>query len=72
MVDAGVSMQAVMRKVYMYGNVVGIVRADKTGGDLLYFPQVPGGTAQEWLAVVIFETWPDWCAVGVALQAPTP
>lgn len=72
MADAGVTMQPVMRKVYLYGNIAGIVRADKTGGDLLYFPQVPGATAQEWLAVTIFETWPDWCAVGVALQAPAP
>lgn len=65
---AAVSMQAVMRKVYLYGNVSGIVRDDQQGGDLLHFPQVPGGAVKTWLVVNVLETWPDWCSVAVALQ----
>lgn len=65
---AGVSMQAVMRKVYLYGNVSGIVRDDQQGGDLLHFPLVPGGSVKTWLVVNVLEAWPDWCSVAVALQ----
>lgn len=65
---AAISMQAVMRKVYMYGDVSGIVRDEQQGGDLLHFPLVPGGAAKTWLVVSVFETWPDWCCVAVALQ----
>lgn len=62
------NITGVMRKVYLYGNWMGVVRADKTGGDILTFPQVPGATPQDWKIVNVFETWPDWCAVGVVLQ----
>lgn len=63
-----VNIEGLKRAVYMYGNTQGIVRADKKGGDLLYFPQVPQGTNYIWKVVVVFETWPDWCKVGVVLQ----
>lgn len=62
------NIQGVMRKVYLYGNWMGVVRADQKGGDVLTFPQVPGAVAQKWKLVTVFETWPDWCAVGVVLQ----
>lgn len=65
---ADLNIQGVMRKVYLYGNWGGVVRADKTGGDLLVFPQAPGDTEQEWKVVTVFETWADWCSVGVVLQ----
>lgn len=63
-----VNIEGLKRGVYMYGNTQGIVRADKKGGDLLYFPQVPQGTSYIWKVVVVFETWPDWSKVGVVLQ----
>lgn len=62
------NIQGVLRKVYAYGNWMGVVRADQKGGDLLTFSQVPGGAAQDWKVVTVFETWPDWCAIGVVLQ----
>lgn len=62
------NIQGVSRKVYLYGNWMGVVRADAKGGDLLNFPQVPGEPMQQWKAVTVFETWPDWCAIGVSLQ----
>lgn len=62
------NIQGVMRKVYLYGNWVGVVRTDKTGGDVLSFAQIPGGTVEDWKIVTVFETWDTWCAVGVVLQ----
>ncbi len=62
------NISGVMRKVYLYGNWMGVVRPDKTGGDVLTFSQIPGGAAQAWKLVHVFETWDDWCCVGVVLQ----
>lgn len=62
------NLQGVMRKVYLYGNWQGAIRADATGGDVLQFAQIPGGAAQNWKVVTVFESWPDWCSVGVVLQ----
>lgn len=64
-------VQGVRRAVYMYGNIQAINRPDNKGGDLLVFPEVPGGTPKVWLVACVFETWPDWCRVGVSLQVPT-
>lgn len=65
------NIEGIKRKVWMYGNTQGVVRADAKGGDILAFAQVPGGTVQYWKVVVVFETWPDWCSVGVVLQLNT-
>lgn len=65
---AAANLQSVDRKVYLYGNWMGVVRADQKGGDILTFSQIPGAAAQDWKVVTVFETWPDWCAVGVVLQ----
>jgi hypothetical protein len=62
------SIQGVMRTVYLYGKWSGIVRADKTGGDILNFPQMPGAPAQSWKVVNVKEQWPDWVCVIVVLQ----
>lgn len=64
------NIQGVDRKVYMYGDWGGPIRADQTGGDLLSFP-IPRdpNTMRDWKIVTVFETWPDWTAVGVVLQA---
>lgn len=73
--EALLNIQGLKRGVYMYGNTQGVDRSSMKGGDLLRFAQVPGGTVQTWLVVVVFETWPDWSKVGVVLQvdaaAPT-
>ncbi|MCM1513228.1 MAG: hypothetical protein NC112_09015 [Oxalobacter formigenes] len=66
-VDA-LNLQGTMRKVYLFGDVRAISRPDAEGGDLLLFPQVPGGEVQTWLVNVVSETWPGWCCVIVTLQ----
>ncbi len=65
------NIQGIFRTVYLYGNWVGIVRADSKGGDILKFPQVPGAVVQDWKIVNVKETWPDWCSVIVCLQTTT-
>ncbi len=62
------NISGIMRRVYLYGNWMGVVRGDKTGGDMVSFPQVPGGAQEEWKVVHVIETWPDWCSVAVVLQ----
>jgi len=64
----GLNMTGVMRSVYMYGNAAGVVRADQIGGDILVFPETPGGCNKNWLVTQVMETWPDWCRVIVTLQ----
>lgn len=67
-------MQGVHRTVYAYGDIEGIVRPELKGGDLLYFPIVPGGTVRTWLVAHVMESWvPDsagWCNVIATLQEP--
>lgn len=66
------NLQQVDRKVYMYGDWGGPIRADQTGGDLLQFPL--RGVMRTWKIVTVFETWgapigaDGWSAVGVVLQ----
>jgi hypothetical protein len=62
------NIQGELRKIYMYGNVQGVLRPSQEGGDLLTFAQIPGGTPQVWLTVTTLETWPDWCCVVACLQ----
>lgn len=66
------NMQGVMRAVYLFDNVQGVVRPDAKGGDLLIFPQMLGGAPQTWLVVAVLETWgveqSGWCKVAVNLQ----
>jgi hypothetical protein len=59
----GLNIQGVTRKAYCRGDVNGVVRASGQGGDLL---TLPDGTI--WLVATVFESWPDWSAVGLAQQ----
>lgn len=56
------NIQGVLRKVYFYGEVAGVIRASQEGGDLVIMD------GKNWLAVHPFEQWPDWCAVALCLQ----
>jgi len=67
----GLNIQGVLRSVHMRGNTQGVVRIAAKGGDLLYFPEVPGGTSRIWLVVKVLETWSDWSHVIVNLQTDT-
>lgn len=62
------NIQGVRRAIYLTGNVMGAVRVDNRGGDLIVFPT---GTLPEgdiWLAAQVLEAWPDWVKVAITLQ----
>lgn len=60
----GLNIQGTVRAAYLYGDVVGVVRPDQKGGDILAF------SGQLWLVVKVLETWPDWCKVVINYQGP--
>ncbi len=60
----GVAIQGVRRKIYINGQIDGLVRPDKKGGDLIT-TQADG---RKWLVVAVLEAWPNWTCVAVTLQ----
>ena len=57
------NIQGVRRKVYLSGEIDGLVRADNKGGDLITYPD-----GSVWKVAFITEQWPDWCAAVITLQ----
>lgn len=62
------NIQGVRRAVYLSGEVEGVVRVQKEGGDLLVFPQGTFPEGNTWLAAFVFEAWPDWRKICITLQ----
>lgn len=68
------NIQGIKRKIYMNGNVEGVDRAGKGGGDLIVFGTDAGTPAAlrgtTWLARLVLETWDasGWCCVAVTKQ----
>lgn len=58
----GLGIQGVLRSIHLNGDWRGIQRADKAGGDTILFND------HTWLVVWVYETWPDWSRVIVAMQ----
>ena len=56
-------IQGVRRKLYINGEVDGLVRAENKGGDLV---TLPDGTV--WKVAMIAEAWPDWTCAIITLQ----
>ena len=46
------NIQGIVSAAYLYGDINGLVRLDKKGGDLLTID------GQDWLIVVVLENWP--------------
>jgi hypothetical protein len=59
----GLNIQGIKSKIYINGHYNGLVRAAGKGGDLITMPN-----GDVWLVVIVLETWPDWCCVGVVMQ----
>lgn len=64
----GLNIQGERRAIYLEGFWSGVIRADSKGGDLLTFPEYPGGPDRLWLVVFVFEHWPQWSKLAVTLQ----
>ena len=58
----GNNIQGVLRSVHLDGDWRGIQRATQQGGDIMEF------NGHTWLVVWVFESWPDWSRVIVAMQ----
>lgn len=57
------NIQGQRRKIYINGEVDGLIRAGKKGGDLVITPN-----GEVWLVALVLEYWPDWCSFAVTLQ----
>lgn len=66
----GLNIQGERRKVYVFGFYAGVIRVDDRGGDIMTFPEYPGGPSRSWLVAFVFESWPDWCSLALTLQNP--
>jgi hypothetical protein len=64
------NIQGILRSVYIYGNLQGVVRADEKGGDLLIFKEVPSAPDRTWKVIKVVETWPDWSHVIACMMNP--
>ena len=62
----GLNLQGTRMKMYIDGNVHGLVRVANEGGDLITVSS--GNYAGVWLVAMISESWPDWCAALCTLQ----
>jgi hypothetical protein len=60
------NQQEVLRTVYLLGNWAGIIRTDKTGGDVMIFAE--DGKTYSWKVITVKDKWPDWTSVIVAQQ----
>lgn len=65
---AFLQMQGIYRSVYLYGQLNAIDRGAAQGGDLLQFPEIPGGPTRTWLVKQVAEQYAGWCRVIVVLQ----
>ena len=64
----GLNTNGVRWKIYLSGEVDGIVRKEKKGGDLITIP--PGSRhAGTWLVAQVLEQFPDWVCAAIVLQS---
>lgn len=61
------NIQGTLRAVYLYGAVAGVIRPDQSPSAELEFTH--GGVSGRWSVFKVFETWANWCKVGVVYQA---
>lgn len=64
----GLNISGIRRAIYLSGEVEGVVRAQKEGGDLIVFPKGTLPEGDTWLAAYVLEAWPDWRKIAITLQ----
>ncbi len=66
----GINIQGGARKIYVKGEVAGVLRGAQTGGDKVTFPPNTPGIFEGsvWLVVKIFEQWPGWASAAIVVQ----
>jgi hypothetical protein len=60
------NIQGTLRGVYLYGALAGVVRPNEQPSADLVFSH--GGASGRWNVFKVFETWQNWCKVGVVFQ----
>lgn len=63
----GLTLQGTRWKIYLYGEVDGLVRNENKGGDLITIP-ASSPHAGVWLVTQVLESWPDWTCAAITLQ----
>ena len=58
----GLNIQGVVRAIYLYGDIAGVIRPDARGGDLIQIG------CDQWLVVTVIEHWTGWCKVAAQYQ----
>jgi hypothetical protein len=58
----GLNLQGHKASVYLSGRWEGLIRADGSGGDVLWFCE------QAWLVVSVLESWPQWTKLLIVMQ----
>jgi len=62
----GLNLQGVRWKIYLNGQVDGLVRPERKGGDLVVIRT--GRHQGTWLVAVVLEQYPDWVCAGITQQ----
>lgn len=62
----GLNVQGIRWKAYLHGEVNGVVRPERKGGDLITIAM--GRHQGEWLVAQVLEQWPDWVCAAITLQ----
>lgn len=62
----GLNLQGTRWKAYLHGEVDGIVRPEKKGGDLIVIST--GRHQGTWLVTQVLEQFPDWICAAITLQ----
>lgn len=60
------NIQGTLRSVFLYGAVAGVIAPDAQPSAELEFSH--GGVSGRWGVFKVFETWQNWCKVGVVFQ----
>lgn len=62
----GLNLQGIRVGIYLDGELNGLVRSDRKGGDLVVIST--GVHAGTYLVALVLEQWPDWVKVAATLQ----
>jgi hypothetical protein len=62
----GLNLQGTRYKIYLYGEIDGLVRPERKGGDLIIIPS--GRHAGTYLVAQVLEQFPDWVSAACTLQ----
>lgn len=66
----GLNIEGLRWKAFLNGQIDGLVRGERKGGDLLVIPR-GHRHAGTWLVAQVLEQWPDWVSAAITLQNMT-